>query len=127
MRLSEVEYATLMRSRAVQLEPFLPLPGTKQGNENPLLAEVRRLAKIHGWLCYHTYNSRRSEEGFPDVVLVREAVIFAELKSRTGKPSHAQHIWLRMLERTGTVEVYLWRPQDLPQITARLTRPWRGT
>src|SRR5882762_234751 len=119
MRLSEVEFATLMRSRSVVLDPFLHVPGTKKGNENSLLAEVRRLAKTHGWLCYHTYNSRRSDEGFPDLVLVREAVIFAELKSRTGKPSHAQHIWLRMLERTGNVEVYLWRPQDLPQIRAR--------
>ncbi len=122
MRVSEFEYATLLARRTTRHDPALAPQSTYKGDENEVLAEVRKLAKTNGWLCYHTHDSRKSEEGFPDVVLVRDVVIFAELKSRTGKPSHAQAIWLRMLERTHQVEVYLWRPQDMAQVTERLTR-----
>ena len=125
MRLSECEYATLVRRRGLKVDDILTPP--EKSTENTLLGAIRHLAKLHGWMCYHTHDSRRSDEGFPDVVLVREAIIFAELKSPTGKLSHAQEIWLRMLERTHQVEVYLWRPQDLGAIAARLSRRTVGS
>jgi hypothetical protein len=94
--------------------------------ERVLLADIRRVARPHGWQLYHTYDSRRSDEGFPDLVLVRESVIFAELKRQSHKPTPAQETWLTMLARAQSHETYLWRPRDLPAILARLERPWRA-
>ena len=50
------------------------------------------LARTLGWRVYHTYDSRRSQPGFPDLVLVRERILFLELKSETGKLSHDHEI-----------------------------------
>lgn len=50
--------------------------------------------------------------GWPDLVLVRgPRLIFAELKSATGKLSPAQEEWKDTLERAGQT-VYVWRPAD---------------
>ncbi len=86
--------------------------------QNLILAE----AKKNGWKAYHTYDSRKSQAGFPDLVLVREMVIFAELKAETGTFSADQLNWLEALEEAGAV-VYRWRPKDWPQIFALLTAP----
>lgn len=55
-------------------------------SERQLQATVIDLAKAYGWRYYHTYDSRRSPEGFPDLVLLRV---------------------------DSSVETYLWRPSDL--------------
>ena len=73
---------------------------------------VLQLARLHGWLAYHTHDSRRSQAGFPDLVLVRgQRVVFAELKSAKGRVRPAQRVWLDRLEAAGA-ETYLWRPSD---------------
>lgn len=85
--------------------------------ENELQGFVTTLARLHGWLVYHTYDSRRSEAGFPDLTMVRkDRVIFAELKSERGKVTQAQQTWLDALTGSGTVEVYVWRPSDLDDL-----------
>lgn len=66
-------------------------------------------------LRYHTLRSKGSTSGFPDRVIVRERVLFAELKTEKGKPTDAQVEWLTMLAAAGA-EVYLWRPSDLDEI-----------
>ena len=59
---------------------------TESESEDRFLARVRRLATQHGWLEYHTRDSRRSPEGYPDLCLTNGTrIIFAELKSMTGK------------------------------------------
>ena len=59
-----------------------------------------------------------------DLVLVNATrVIVAELKTRTGKLTERQAVWLDMLRHTGLVEVYCWRPGDWPAIVACLERP----
>ena len=73
---------------------------------------VVQLAKILGWRVYHTYDSRRSTPGYPDLTLVREGrLIFAELKSEKGKMSVAQKEWEYDLKQT-CAEYYEWRPSD---------------
>jgi VRR-NUC domain len=67
--------------------------------------------KWHNLLIYHTYDSRRSQAGFPDLVVVGNRVIWVELKSAKGRLSHTQNEWLLRLQRAGQ-EVYLWRPCD---------------
>lgn len=80
--------------------------------EKALQEAVLGLADLLGYAAYHTFDSRRSSPGFPDVVLAgRDRIIFAELKSHTGRITKAQERWLRLLADSGG-EVYLWRPRD---------------
>jgi hypothetical protein len=82
-------------------------------------ATVLEAARTCGWLVYHTHNSRRSQPGFPDLVLVRDRVIFVELKAEDGKLSHAQADWLAALGRAGA-DVHCWRPSDWDLVSATL-------
>jgi hypothetical protein len=90
--------------------------------ESVLLAQVRSLAALYGWRCYHTFDSRRSEPGYPDVTLVRgDRLIFAELKTQRGRLTTVQIEWIELLRLT-CAEVYVWRPADLQLIAAILRR-----
>src|SRR5690349_1877599 len=92
-----------------------------QPSEKAFQTMVLDLARLLGWRSYHTFDSRRSAPGFPDLVLVRrERLVFAELKRETGAASAAQREWLEALDRT-PAEAYLWRPADLPEITEVLS------
>ncbi len=82
-------------------------------SESEFQGLVVDVAEQFGWLTYHTFDSRRSGPGFPDLVLVRgDRVVFAELKSQSGRLSADQRVWLERLTGAGTVEAYLWRPSD---------------
>lgn len=84
------------------------------------------LAKAHGWRYYHTFNSRKSVSGFPDLTLVRgRRLIFAEVKQDTTHPTKTQREWLSALDKT-RAEVYVWRPKDLKAITEILSRKDEG-
>lgn len=90
--------------------------------EKQFQARVMGLALANGWECYHTHDSRRSEAGFPDLVMVRgECCVFAELKREDGEPTEEQERWLSMLAHTHN-EAYLWRPSNWTEIQKRLTR-----
>lgn len=83
---------------------------------------ILELASYCGWIAYHTYDSRRSMPGFPDLVLVHETIehfpiIFAEIKATSGRVSDAQKRWLDALSRSartppGKVIVQTWYPHD---------------
>jgi hypothetical protein len=89
--------------------------------ERELLQQVRDLARLLGWRVYHTHDSRRSPEGFPDLVLVRPPrLLFVELKREGRGPTLAQHGWLEALAAVPGVEVYLWRPGDWELVVATL-------
>lgn len=93
--------------------------------EQELLNLIRRAAADLRWLTYHTFRSRKSEPGFPDLTLARDTVIYSELKGDSGHPlSVKQAEWLLTLHRAGQ-EVYLWRPADLSFIYQRLARRGR--
>jgi hypothetical protein len=78
---------------------------------------VSDLAKMRGFLSYHTHDSRRSAPGFPDWVFVKPPrLIFAELKTEKGKLSPAQADWIAVLGDVPGVEVYVWRPSQLDEI-----------
>jgi len=80
-----------------------------------------RVAKMLGWLCYHTYDSRRSASGFPDLVLVRERVLFRELKVGKNKLSQSQELWRDSIMDTGG-DWAEWRETDMDDIVADLSR-----
>lgn len=80
------------------------------------------LAKLHGWTCYHTHDSRRSEPGFPDLVLAhadRGLVLFRELKKDTGRLTRDQARLLTVLSRAGA-DAGVWRPRDWAAIVGLL-------
>ena len=60
-------------------------------------------------------------KGFPDLVLVRERVIYAELKAKSGSIRPDQKIWIERLQQAGA-EVYVWRPKDLEIISGILNQ-----
>jgi hypothetical protein len=74
--------------------------------------QVVQLAKTLGYRTYHTFDSRRSTHGFPDLVLVRDRVIYLELKREKGRLTEEQKGWLRALRAAGA-EAYVARPRDL--------------
>lgn len=116
-RWTETDYALYLARTSKQ-----PLP--KETPEGVLLAEIRKLAKLNGFETFHVYDSRRSEYGYPDLTLVKPGrLIFAELKSRQGKLTHEQFVWLDLLKHSVQgVEVYCWRPSDWETITQTLAR-----
>lgn len=59
-------------------------------------------------------------EGFPDLVLARERVVFAELKSERGKVQPEQSDWLERLRAAGA-EAHLWRPSSWDDVVAVLS------
>ena len=92
-------------------------------SEKDFMATVKDLATLNRWCYYHTHNSRRSDSGFPDVVLVRPPrVIFAELKSMHGRMSKQQTAWEEELTRCPGVEYFIWRPDDWEEIVKVLAR-----
>jgi len=102
-----------------------------QPTEDDLLAYVLDLSKLFGWQRAHFRPARTGHgwrtavsgdgAGFPDLALCRPPrLVFAELKSATGKLSHHQQHWLTLLAEIPGVEVFLWRPKDLDDIVRTL-------
>jgi hypothetical protein len=80
--------------------------------EKALQDAIIGAAERQGWLVYHTYDSRRSESGYPDLHLVHAELgisLLRELKSERGTVSPAQRKWLTALQLAG-VDVAVWRP-----------------
>jgi len=63
----------------------------------------------------------RDGVGFPDLVLVRDRVIVAELKSGDGRVSSQQRAWLEWFAAAG-IEAYVWRDDDYDAVVATLRR-----
>lgn len=76
-------------------------------------------ARSRGWRVYHTYDSRRSEPGFPDLVLVRNEVLYRELKAEKGRLTDAQKVWGESLTEAGA-NYAVWRPSMIQQIYKEL-------
>lgn len=99
-----------------------------QETEKDFQQSVIELAQWHKWLVYHTYRSDRSPAGYPDLTLVRPPrLVFAELKTATGRITPAQRHWLQLLGAVPGVEVYLWRPADWECLTLLLRPGAEGT
>lgn len=97
--------------------------GNSHLDEAGFMSQVIQLARVTGWLVYHTRNSKGSDAGFPDLVLVRDGqVMFWECKRDEGKPTMAQAEWLAALGDSSIVEVGVIRPRDWFHVERELTR-----
>jgi hypothetical protein len=86
----------------------------KTMTEKQLQAAIVGAAQRLNWLVYHTHDSRRSQPGFPDLVLVhvtRKVTLFRELKTMRGKVTTEQQQWLDALTNAGQ-DAAVWRPND---------------
>lgn len=89
--------------------------------------QVCDAAELFGWRWAHFRPAQRANGhwmtpvsgplgvGFPDLVLARDRVIFAELKAEAAQLSPPQRAVRESLLRAGA-EYYLWRPSDLPAV-----------
>lgn len=91
--------------------------GVKRLTEKAFLAQVIALARLCRWKVYHTHDSRHSQAGFPDLVLLKgPRLIFAELKVGRNRATPEQVEWMEALLPVPGVEVFLWLPNDWDQI-----------
>jgi hypothetical protein len=94
-------------------------------SEKEFQQQVIDLARLAGCLVYHTFDSRKSEPGFPDLVIVSSDMarpIFAEIKTEKGKLTMRQELWKAVLEQIPGVDYRLWRPSSWPEIEALFAR-----
>ena len=96
-------------------------------NEAQFQQQIIDLARNLGWKIAHFRPAMTSKgyrtpvqgdgKGFPDCVIVgRNRVIIAELKSEKGTVSKEQQDWLNRFSTCQGVETYVWKPSDIDEI-----------
>lgn len=98
-------------------------------NEAELQRTVLDAARLGGWIVHHSRPALTStgrwvtplsgDPGLPDLILVRERVLWLELKSERGVVSTHQTVWIGQLRKAGQ-DVRVVRPADLDGIVAEL-------
>lgn len=120
----------------VRRAPKLVTPSVAKPRKLPRITEaefldqVIKFAKLHGWRVTHfrTVRVQRKDgtvyyqtpvqadgAGFVDLLLARERVVYAEVKTDKGRLESKQRDWMEILKETGQ-EVYVWRPRDWTDI-----------
>ncbi len=90
--------------------------------EREFQAQVVELARAQNWIVYHTADSRRSNPGWPDLVLVRGPIMLClELKTAKGRISASQMAWIEALKKVRIVHADIARPANWPDIERALT------
>lgn len=97
--------------------------------------QVMQIAATCGWDAHHIKPARYGATwktdglaGMPDLILIGkrgQGIIWAELKTRTGKLTEVQEARIRQLLENGE-EVHVWRPADVDRIVARLSTRLRS-
>ena len=111
LKVSDAEFRRWVESGLVT-DDAQPRGPAVDCDEETLQAEIIKLAKQRGFLCYHTHDSRRSAAGFPDLFLIRgKKYLFAELKKIGKQPTKEQESWIDALRFAG-VPTYVWTSRD---------------
>jgi hypothetical protein len=102
---------------------------TFEQDEKDWQRDVIRLAQTLGWRVAHFRPAKTNQgwrtavaadgAGFPDLCLVRDRIVFAELKTQKGRVTDDQREWIAALEVAG-IEAYVWRPDDLDDVMSVL-------
>lgn len=94
--------------------------------------QVVELAEVLGWSWVHFRPGRTAHgwrtpvsgplgKGFVDLIMLRERVIFVELKGDKGKVGPEQAAVIHALQEAGA-EAHIWRPADWDTVVAVLSR-----
>lgn len=99
----------------------------REQSERQFQSFVIARALNNGWTYYHAPDNKPDKngriqsgivKGFPDLVLLKGSkLVFAELKTETGRVSPEQKEWLAKLSATGC-ETYIWRPSQWKEVDA---------
>ena len=89
--------------------------------EKQLQQQVLDAARYLGYMCYHTYDARRSEPGFPDAILLGTGpragrLVVLECKTETGRLTQAQLTWLGAWMQVPAAVVMVVRPRDVDEV-----------
>jgi len=93
---------------------------------------VEELAAYCGWTTFHLNLPMRSPAGFPDLVMFRERIVFAELKTRSPRTGRAGKLSVGQIEYAHTIqkaggEYYSWlypdEWEDVKRVLAPAGRP----
>lgn len=90
-------------------------PVQEPASEKDFQADVVSFAERCGWWTFHLTIPRKSKAGWPDLVLLRERIIVAELKVPPNVATAAQLDCLDRFRAAG-VPAFLWTPADWPLI-----------
>jgi len=92
------------------------------------VTEKRFTTRVVGYMRKHGWHVQRNGwvgvgnqfiQGFPDLVCVRDVVLFVELKRADGKLRPPQEMWRDWIRDAGG-NWELWRPQDWDDIKLRI-------
>ena len=99
-------------------------------SEALFMQQVQQIAATCGWDAHHIRPARYGATwktdglaGMPDLILIGQrgqGIIWAELKTRTGRLSDVQEHRITQLLENGQ-EVHVWRPTDVDAIVKRLS------
>ena len=93
----------------------------RKGPEYKFQVQVCQAARQLGWMPYYHFETRGSVPGWPDLTLVRERIVFAELKTGSvGVTLHQEDCIQRLREAGG--EVYVWRESDWDELLGILEK-----
>ena len=84
-------------------------------------AQIVTYARLQDWLVFHASDSRRSDPGLPDLILVRgETVMFLEVKTVQGRMREEQKTWMGRLKTANRVLAAVVRPSDWDTLEEQL-------
>jgi len=98
--------------------------------EKSLQEALEQAFRLHGWLYYHSYDSRMDRPGFPDIMAIHPAtlkMIVWELKAEGKKAEGEQLDWLDAFklfaQDNERLEVDVVRPSD-QDLALKLIERW---
>lgn len=102
-----------MGARVITRDELLAL-NARQWSERDLQdAIIEDLKKLGVRQYYHTWNSRHSQAGFPDLIAIHDGRGLAvELKREKASATVEQVAWLHAFGLFPGMRVALWRPSD---------------
>lgn len=138
VRLTAEQEAALLANGAVVTNRVNPdafaipaatiLPPAQGCDEDEFRAWIKTVAERHGFTeHYHTFNSRRSPEGWPDDVFGRDwgilRVVIIEAKVAPRKPTAAQLRWIKILDEGERQVARVFYPDQRAEIEELFRRP----
>lgn len=95
--------------------------------EGEFQQQLLDLARTLGWRCYHTWDSRHSEGGFPDIIAIRGPTLLAlEIKGAKARPPPPEQVgWIGAFKQVRFVSADFVYPKDFPEVKDALEKAVR--